>query len=113
MPRYIKGIADDRLLRDLRLNIGEGDEARLLKQAQEAGIKDENIGTFYVVLGAEIPSEVTAEGYYLFSEDELREEVCKHDGWFYDEDKRRLVGTIPSVKEIASKMRTAKNEQVG
>ena len=106
MPREIKGIADTNLLTDTRLAIDASEEKRLLEQALNAGIGDSSIGTFYVVIAAEIPAEVTEEGYLLFSEDELRAEAEKHGGWFYDEDKRRLIGTIPSVKEIASKMRS-------
>jgi len=106
MPREVKGIADSNLMADTRLIIEPSEEKRLLEQALNAGIGDESIGTFYVVVAAEIPTELNSKGYLLFSEEELRTEAEKHGGWFYDEDKRRLIGTIPSVTEIASKMRS-------
>ena len=105
MPRNISGIAPTNPANERRLMIEPMEESRLLAQAKAVGISDSDVGTFYVVLAAEVPAEITPAGYQLFSEEELRNEAEKHPAWFYDEDKRRLVGTIPSVKDITNRMR--------
>ncbi len=108
MPKHIVGSPDPALTNDARFDIEPSQEDRLLEQAKAVGISPDDIGAFYVVLASDLPANVEKEGYDLLSEDELRAEAEKHDGWFYDEDNRRLIGTIPPGKVILSRMRVGK-----
>ncbi|MBF0556889.1 MAG: hypothetical protein HQK96_20430 [Nitrospirae bacterium] len=109
MPKRIEGTPSKDLLNSPQLLIEPTEEKRMLEQALAAGIGASEVGTFYVVLAADVPANVDEKGYDLFSEEELRGEANKQNTWFYDEDKRRLIGTIPSVKDIVSRMRTNEN----
>lgn len=108
MPKHIAGSPDPTTINDPRLEIEPDQENRLLEQAKAVGISPDDIGAFYVILASDLPANVDKEGYDLLSEEELREESGKHDGWFYDEDNRRLIGTVPPGKVILSRMRVGK-----
>jgi len=105
MPQHIDGIAES--ITDARFDIEASQEARLLEQAKSAGIPDEEIGAFYVILVSGLPANIDANGYDIFSEEELIIEAGKHEGWFYDIDGKRLIGTVPPAKTIINRMRTS------
>lgn len=106
MPKHIEGSPDKQTLSDPRYQISADQEKRLLELALQKGIGDEQIGTFYVVLVSDMPAEANEKGYMLFSEDELLVEAEKHNGWFYDTDNRRLIGTIPTTRDILARMKS-------
>lgn len=108
MPKHIDGLPDPSLTKDARFEIEPSQESRLLEQAKAIGIQPDEIGAFYVILAADLPANITKDSYDIFSEEELRAESEKQRTWFYDEDSRRLIGTIPSGKDIISKMRVAR-----
>lgn len=105
MPKRIEGTPTPESLNSNRLVIDPSEEPRLLEQAAAHGIASNDIGAFYVVIASELPANVDESGYDEFSEAELKEESGKHSAWFYDEDKQRLIGTIPSGKDIVNRMR--------
>ena len=108
MPKHIVGSPDPSTANDSRLEIEPSQETRLLEQAKAVGISSDEIGAFYVILASDLPANIDKDGYDLLSENELREESQKNRGWFYDEDNRRLIGTVPPATTIIRRMRTAK-----
>lgn len=107
MPKHFEGLPDPSIARDSRFDIEPNQESRLLAQAKAVGIDPDEVGAFFVVLAADLPANIENGSYDIFSEEELRSEAEKHDGWFYDEDNRRLVGTILPAATLVSRMRSS------
>ena len=108
MPQEFKGKPSDEQLRDPRVELHINDEKRLLDLAARKGIDDSNIGSFFVILVAGLPHVVNEEEYQIFSAEELMEQSKLSDALFYDEEKNRLIGTIPPHNKIIEAIQTSR-----
>lgn len=90
---------------DPRALIHQADEARLLGLASNRGIKDEEIGTFYVILMSDYPYPSSDTEYQTFSVKELEDQIQHNTNWFFDPEHNRIIGTIPPTKSILEKLK--------
>jgi len=107
MPLVFKGSPKPEEMKDSRVIIPPNDESRLLQLAARKGIDDSNIGSFFVILVAGLPHVVNEEEYQIFSAEELIEQSKLSDALFYDEEKNRLIGTIPPHNKIIEAIQNA------
>ena len=108
MPQNFKGQPTPEQLRDPRLQIYANEEGRLLGLAAQRGIEETNIGAFFVIMVADLPCIVSDEEYQIFEVSELVDQAEVEKTWFYDEEKNRLVGTIPPTRKIIEALQNSR-----